>query len=73
MATRDFTDFSMDEIEKIANEAGKKAEQESLDAGLEVISKDLNTGKFLGTKKNESGEIITRELTAEEVEKIRNG
>ena len=73
MSTRDFTDFSTDEIADIAKKAGEKARQESLDAGLEVISQDMSTGKFYASEKNESGEIVKRELTPEEVKDLPNG
>ena len=69
---RDFTDFSLDEIKTIAEEAGKQASKESIDAGLDVLSKDLETGEFYIKRLNSKGEVEKQVLSEKEVEALRN-
>ena len=69
---RDFTDFSDEEITNIAKRAGQEAAKESLEAGIEILSKDVSTGKFFYEKRDENGQVTRRFLTDEEVEALRN-
>ena len=54
----DINDLSMDELNQIGKEAAEKARQESIDAGLEVWSKD-DKGRTIADKKDSDGKIIT--------------
>ncbi|WP_299594942.1 hypothetical protein [uncultured Microbulbifer sp.] len=68
---RNFDDFSMGEITEAASEAGLKARKESLEAGLEVLSQDLETGEFFYEKLDKDGNAVKRKLTKEEVEALK--
>ncbi|MCW8126992.1 hypothetical protein [Microbulbifer halophilus] len=68
---RNFDDFSPGEIAEIASEAGLRARKESLEAGLEVLSQDPETGEFFYEKLDKEGNIVKRKLTREEVEALK--
>lgn len=68
---RSFDDFSIGEIAEIASEAGLKARKESLEAGLEVLSQDPETGEFYYEKLDKKGNVIKRKLSEEEVEALK--
>ena len=68
---RDFDDFSMGEITEIASEAGLKARKESLEAGLEVLSQDPETGELFYEKLDAEGNVVKRQLTREETEALK--
>ncbi|MFD1215955.1 MULTISPECIES: hypothetical protein [Microbulbifer] len=68
---RNFDDFSMGEIAEVASEAGLKARKESLEAGLEVLSQDPETGEFFYEKLDKEGNIVKRKLTKDEVEALK--
>lgn len=69
---RDITEVSLEEICELAAQAGQEAGIESLKAGLEVVSQELETGLFYVEKMDQSGQIIKLYITKEELEK-RNG
>ena len=69
---RDYTDFSLDEIKDAAKEAGKQAANESIEVGLEVLSKDLQTGEYYIKKIDDKGEVKKIVLSESEVEALRN-
>lgn len=58
---RDYSEFSLDEIEELARKSGLEARQESLDAGIEVMSQD-EEGNLILEKKSEDGSIVVRRL-----------
>ena len=64
---KDISDFSIDELQRIAKEAGLEAREESFDAGLEIMSQD-ERGNLIYEKKNKRGEIVTRSVLKEDLE-----
>ncbi|MCE2028009.1 hypothetical protein [Sessilibacter corallicola] len=66
---RDITELSLDEICDIAAQAGQEAGMDSLQAGLEVVSQELETGRFYIEKIGEGGQIVKNYITDEELEK----
>ena len=69
---KEFTDFSFDEIKDVAKKAGQQASRESLVAGLEVLSKNLKTGKYYVKKLDCNGEVKEILLSDSEVDALRN-
>lgn len=69
---RDLSDFSPGEIAEISSEAGLKARKESLEAGLEILSQDPETGELFYEKLDKEGNIIKRSLTKDEIEALKN-
>ncbi len=70
---RDITEVSLEEICELAVQAGQEAGTESLKAGLEVVSQELETGRFYVEKMDKSGQIIKRYVTEEELDKEIDG
>ncbi len=66
---RDITELSLDEICDIAAQAGKDAARESLEAGLEILSQETDTGKLYYEKLDQNGDIVKRYVTKEELDK----
>lgn len=66
---RDITELSLDEICDIAAQAGKDAAHESLEAGIEILSKETETGKYVFKKLDENGQIVKRYVTKEELDR----
>lgn len=66
---RDITDLSLDEICDIAAQAGQEAGMKSLKAGLEVVSQELETGRFYVEKRDNNGQITKNYITKEELDK----
>ncbi len=66
---RDITELSLDEICDIAAQAGQEAGMDSLQAGLEVVSQELETGRFYIEKIGEGDQIVKNYITKEELEK----
>ena len=64
---RDFSDFSIEEIDELARQAGEEARQESLEKGLEILYKDLDTGEFYFDKLDENGNLVRRYVSREDV------
>lgn len=58
---RDYSEFSVEEIEELAKKSGLDARQESLDAGIEVMSQD-EEGNLILEKKSKDGRIVERRL-----------
>ncbi len=69
---RDYTDFSLVEIKDAAKETGKQAANESIEVGLEVLSKDLQTGEYYIKKLDDKGEVKKIVLSESEVEALKN-
>lgn len=67
---KDFKDFSMEEIEKIAKQASDDARMRALKAGREVAGQDLETGELYLEKMMEDGSIIRRRMPDEYLDQI---
>lgn len=67
---KDFKDFSMAEIEKIAKEASDDARMRALKAGREVAGQDLETGELYLEKMMEDGSIVRRRMPDEYIDHI---
>lgn len=68
---RKFDDFSPGEIAEIASEAGLRARKESLEAGLEILSQDPETGELFYEKLDKEGNVVKRKLTKDEIEALK--
>lgn len=56
---KDISDFSIDELKRLATEAGLEARDESLKAGIEIMSEDED-GHLVYEKLDENGKVVTR-------------
>lgn len=59
---KDFKDFSLSDIEKIAKEASDEARMRALKSGREVAGQDLETGEMYLEKMTEDGRIVRRTM-----------
>ncbi len=59
---KDFKDFSLTDIEKIAKEAGDEARMRALKAGREIAGQDLETGELFLEKMSDDGRITRRKM-----------
>ncbi|GAB2198263.1 hypothetical protein [Sessilibacter sp. MAH4] len=66
---RDITEVSLEEICELAAQAGQEAARESLETGLEILSEEIATGRFVFERLDENGQIIKRYVTKEELDK----
>lgn len=72
LGKRNFDDFSPGEIADIASEAASRARKQSLEAGLEILSQDLETGEFFSEMLGREGNVVKRTLTRDEVAVLKN-
>lgn len=63
---KDISEFSIDHLKNLAQEAGLEAREESLNAGLEIMSQD-EKGNLIYEKLNDKGEIVTRPVPEEDL------
>lgn len=68
---RKFDNFSPGEVAEISSEAGLRARKESLEAGLEILSQDPETGEFFYEKLDKEGNVVKRKLTKDEIEALK--
>ena len=67
MKKKDFSEFTITEIEEIAYKASSRARQKALDARLKVGGADMN-GNIIIEKKNADGIIMVKVIPSEEYE-----
>lgn len=67
---KDFKDFSISEIEKIAKDASEEARMRALNAGREVAGQDLQTGELYLERMTEDGQIVRRKMPDDYIDHI---
>ncbi len=65
---KEITDFSIEELKVLAQEAGLEAREESLNAGIEIMSEN-DDGTLTYEKKDDNGSIVSRKVPNEDLVK----